>query len=52
MNSSVEGEPVAPDTIPDFSKDAELVEALEWLRKKGVVNSTEKPPFQGFFDEK
>ena len=41
----------APDTIPDTNQDGELLEALEWLKKAGIVSVDNKPPFASFFDE-
>lgn len=40
----------AEPTIPNTTQDAELLEAIEWLRRAGVV-SDERPPFSRFFDE-
>jgi hypothetical protein len=37
-------------TIPDTQQDSELLEAIEWLKKAGVV-SDERPAFSRFFDE-
>ncbi|MCC7074805.1 MAG: hypothetical protein IT383_26075 [Deltaproteobacteria bacterium] len=40
-------EPTSPDTsLPQ----TELVEAVEWLRRKGIVSDA-KPPFAGFYEE-
>lgn len=41
-----------PDTSPDGmdNTDSELVEAVEWLKRAGVV-SAERPPFERFFEE-
>ena len=38
-----------PDTTPD-SVNGELVEAIEWLRRAGILHP-DKPAFSGFFDE-
>jgi hypothetical protein len=38
-----------PDTSPNDTQ-SELVEAVEWLKRAGVVSS-ERPPFERFFDE-
>lgn len=39
------------ETIPTVDHgDNELYEAVEWLKKAGVVSS-ERPPFSKFFDE-
>ena len=44
--------PVAdPDTLPDTSENAELVEAIEWLKRAGVVRKNDRPAFAGFFEE-
>ena len=44
-------ETTLPDTVPtETHGDNELFEAVEWLKKAGVVSS-ERPPFSGFFDE-
>lgn len=40
-----------PDTIPDTSQDGELIEAIEWLKRAGVVQQDDRPPFAGFFEE-
>lgn len=45
-----ESEADAEPTIPNTTQDAELLEAIEWLRRAGVV-SDERPPFSRFFDE-
>ena len=37
------------DTQPD--NPSELVDAVEWLKKAGVVHSNKKPTFANFFDE-
>lgn len=40
-------EPTSPDrSLPQ----TELVEAIEWLRRKGIVSDA-KPPFAGFYEE-
>lgn len=40
-----------PDTSPDTEDNAsELVEAVEWLKRAGIV-SNERPPFERFFEE-
>jgi hypothetical protein len=38
------------DTLPDTDVHNELVDAIEWLKRAGVV-SGERPAFAGFFDE-
>ena len=44
-------ETAPPDTIPaEGQPDNELFEAVEWLKKAGVVSS-ERPAFSAFFDE-
>lgn len=40
-------EPTSPDTP---AAQTELVEAIEWLKKKGIVSDS-KPPFAGFYEE-
>lgn len=40
-------EPTSPDTP---AAQTELVEAIEWLRKRGIVSDS-KPPFAGFYEE-
>ncbi len=40
-------EPTSPDTsVPQ----TELVEAVEWLRRRGIVSDA-KPPFAAFYEE-
>lgn len=40
-----------PDTSPDTADaQSELLEAVEWLKRAGVV-SAERPPFERFFEE-
>jgi hypothetical protein len=40
-----------PDTSPDTADEqSELVEAVEWLKRAGIV-SAERPPFEKFFEE-
>lgn len=42
---------IMPDTVPaENAGNSELFEAVEWLKKAGVVSS-ERPPFSKFFDE-
>lgn len=41
------------ETTPDTAlteTESELVEAVEWLKRAGVV-SADRPPFERFFDE-
>jgi hypothetical protein len=38
----------APDTMPDTN--SELLDAVEWLRRAGVVKET-RPRFRDFFEE-
>ena len=38
-----------PDTQPDNA--SELADAVEWLKKAGVVHENKKPTFGKFFDE-
>lgn len=40
-------EPTSPDTP---AAQTELVEAIEWLRRKGIVSDA-KPPFAAFYEE-
>lgn len=40
-------EPTCPDSP---ATQTELVEAIEWLRKRGIVSDS-KPPFAGFYEE-
>ena len=41
-----------PDTIPDTSQDGEFIEAIEWLKRAGVVQQDDgRPAFAGFFEE-
>ncbi len=42
---------VRPDTQPDTEQDGELLEAIQWLKRAGVVRQDERPAFAGFFDE-
>lgn len=40
-----------PDTMPtETNAESELLEAVEWLKRAGIV-SNERPPFSRFFDE-
>jgi hypothetical protein len=43
-------EELSGDTSPDTNPTNDLVDALEWLKRAGVV-SGERPPFAGFFEE-
>lgn len=38
------------DTLPDTDLRTELLEAVEWLKRAGIV-SGERPAFSRFFDE-
>lgn len=40
-------EPTSPDTP---AAQTELLDALEWLRRKGIVSDA-KPAFAGFYEE-
>ena len=40
----------APDTVPDTGERSELLDAVEWLRKAGVMKP-ERPAFVKFFEE-
>ena len=42
---------IEPDTVPDTDVDGELLEAIEWLKKAGIVSVDNKPPFATFFEE-
>ncbi|HEY4219985.1 MAG TPA: hypothetical protein VGO62_01555 [Myxococcota bacterium] len=39
------------DTLPDTDDHSELLEAIEWLKKAGVVQKNDRPAFVGFFEE-
>lgn len=45
-------ETTPPDTSPDTTDNtqSELLEAVEWLKRAGVV-SADRPPFERFFEE-
>lgn len=50
MNDPVTVPDTFEDTTPDAGVHNELVDALEWLKRAGVV-SGERPAFVGFFEE-